>query len=594
MRTFNRWIITWLAVIAFLAPLKFGTPVVNQSAMVPPQDLVEWVYMSWPNQIAIILVFATLLWLVLDSDRLAARVDWLFVLPLVFLATQVAALPGSINRQASSDTVMHFAACVLLFYAAAWYARDGATAWRIFGGLGLATFLVIVLALEQHFGGLQETREFAAAYVDPSSVPPDLFARMTSNRVFGPLVYPNALAGYLVVAFAPTLAWIWARSRNWDSRVKWVTLMFVAGVMIYCLLLTGSRGGFAAFGIMVLVGFVCLLARRSLIKWAIPAIIVVLLGVFFASKSHGLISIGTTSLEARLDYWRGAAAIARDHLWLGTGPGTFGSIYPNYKTALSEEAQLAHNNFLQMWSDSGVAAFAAFALLWLVALKDGFRLARQRQGDAAAIAVCAATAGWIVHGLVDFDLYVPGVAMPAFLLLGILQGLKDLPKVGPVVPRGQTKRPVSFLCAVVVAVVAWMQGRDLLAAFIHARTHELQASNPVAALSEAKRSIELAPQNSRYYAVAGDLSAQLRRFDEAIEYYCGAIANDPHRASYHWRLARVELAGHGLTDRALEELRKAASLNPTKRLYRDELASAEESVRQSTHGLLQSVPTEDQ
>ena len=214
----------------------------------------------------------------------------------------------------------------------------------------------------------------------------------------------------------------------------------------------------------------------------IPAIVVVLAGVLLVSKSRG-----PESLQARLDYWRGAEAIARDHLWLGTGPGTFGSIYPKYKTALSEEAQLAHNSFLEMWSDSGVIAFVVFALMWLVALKDGWKLVRHRPGDAAATAVYAATTGWVVHGLVDFDLYVPGVAMPAFLLLGTLQGLKELPKVSPVVPRGQTKWPVGLLCATVVAAVVWMQGRDLLAAFVHARTHEWQASNPADALEEAKR-----------------------------------------------------------------------------------------------------------
>jgi hypothetical protein len=57
----------------------------------------------------------------------------------------------------------------------------------------------------------------------------DFLARMTSNRVFGPFVYPNALAGFLVVAFAPVLAWIWVRARGWDARVKWLALVFAGG-----------------------------------------------------------------------------------------------------------------------------------------------------------------------------------------------------------------------------------------------------------------------------------------------------------------------------------------------------------------------------
>ena len=57
------------------------------------------------------------IWLVLglQSDQLA-RVDALFVLPLIFLVSQVLAMPGSINRQASADTAGDFACCVLLFY----------------------------------------------------------------------------------------------------------------------------------------------------------------------------------------------------------------------------------------------------------------------------------------------------------------------------------------------------------------------------------------------------------------------------------------------------------------------------------------------
>ena len=601
MRTFSRWIVAWLAVIAFLAPLKFGTPVVSQWALTPPQGWFEWLMLPplvnapWPNQIAVILVFAVLSWLVLDSDRLAARVDLLFVLPLIFLATQLLALPGSINHQTSSDTVMLFATCVLLFYAAAWYARDGATAGRIFGGLGLATFLVLVEALIQYFGGLQETREFAARHLDPATVPPELLWRMTSNRVFAGFGgYPNALAGYLIVAFAPTLAWIWARSRNWDVRMKWVTLIFVGGVMIYCLLLTGSRGGFVAFGIMVLVGLTCLIGRDRRFRWVVPFVLVVLVGVFFVARSRGLIHVGVESLESRLDYWSGAKAITRDHLWLGTGPGTFGSIYPKYKTALTEEAQLAHNCFLQMWSDSGVGAFCAFALLWLVAVKDGFNLARHRPGDAAALAVCAALTGWVVHCLVDFDLYVPGIAMPVFLLLGILNGLKELPKADPVTPRGQTKWLVGLLCGAVVAAVVWTQGRELLAAFAHASADELRPSDPIGALEQARRAVELSPHSSHYCATAGDLAVLARRFDTAIGYYQEAINNDPYRASYHWRLARAEMAVHGLTDRAIGQLRQAITLNPTKELYRNELANAEESVRQSTGGLLESFPSKDQ
>ena len=581
MKTLARWVVACLGVLAFVAPWKFGTPVVTQSQLAPPTGFFEWVFFSWPNATAVIFAFATLSWLVLDSERIAARVDALFLLPMAFLATQALATATSINPQLSADTLAHFATCVLLFYAAAWYARDGATAAQVFGALSLATILVAVCALDQRHGfftgGLAESRSFAARHLDATRVPRDLWLRMSSDRVFAWFGgYPNALAGYVVVTFAPTLAWIWARSRSWDSRVKWFTLLFAGGLLVYCLLLTGSRGGFVAFAFMSLTGLLCLMPRGARRGASIALAVLVLAGAFAVAQRRGLVTVGRDSLESRFDYWRGAMAIARDHFWLGTGPGTFGSIYPKYKTARTEEAQLVHNNYLEMWSDSGLPAFVVFAALWLWAIKDALRLVGQRRGDAVAVAVCAALAGFAVHSLVDFDLYVPGLAYPVFLFLGIVQGLKELPTARSLTPRGGVRWLVGLICATMVGVVVSMEGRSLVANFHYGQEVDLRTSNPLAAMDEIERAVSLSPQNAFYQAAAGDLAYQSHRFDEAIQYYQAAIRNDPFRAAYHWRLAEVEIAAHGVTDAARRHLNQAVELNPTNERYRQSLTDLQE------------------
>jgi O-antigen ligase len=588
MKGYSRLVTVCLAGLAFFAPLKFGTPVVAQAGLTPPVDFVEWVFFAWPNQLATLVAFGALLWLVLDGERLAAQVDFLFVLPLLFLASQAVAAPPSIAPQMTADTLIAFAMDALLFYAAAWYVRDGAAAVRIFGALGLSTMIMMVMALEQHYGGFQRTRDFAALYGDSAHTPPDLLLRMSSNRVFASLVYPNALAGYLVLVFAPMLAWIWVRGRKWEVWIKWCTLVFVGALILFCLALTGSRGGFVAFVAMVMAGLFCFAPKGSQrTRWVVITL-VALAGVFVLAQRGGLIGLGTDSVSSRRDYWQGAIRIARDHPWLGTGPGSFGSIYPKYKTAASEEAQMVHNSFLQMWSDSGVAGFVIFALLWLVALRDAFHLARQRTHDAAAVAICAALAGWVVHSLVDFDLYVPGVAIPAFLLLGVLQGLKELPQVKPVVPRERSRLIVGAFCAAVIAAVFWTQGRSIAASFAHGHCDATRTEYPAAALADARRAIELAPHNSHYHAAAGDLAVLLQRFDEAIQHYEAAVDCDPYRASYHWRLAKVLAAAGGRHDQIIKQHRLAHQLNPTKELYRHDL---EEILRQPTADLLGSVPS---
>ncbi len=594
MRGMRRWAIPCLAALAFFAPLKFGTPVVNQTLLLPPTDWFEWLFFSWPNQLAVIFVFGAFGWMMLDSARLAVRVDALLVLPVLFLATQAVAAVDSIHPHVSVDAVAHFAACVILFYAAAWYVRDGASAARVFGGLGLATFVVCILALQQYFGGLQETREFAAANVDASRVPVGFLDKLTSNRVFGSLVYPNALAGFLVVAFGPVLAWIWARSRNWDTRMRWPVLIFAGALMVFCLVLTGSRGGFVAFAVAVALALLRAVrtgAGRAMTAAAVG--LAVLAVVFVVAQRGGVARLTTSSLEARLNYWSGAVAIAREHPWLGTGPGTFGSMYPAYKTAGLEEAQIAHNDLLQMWSDSGVLAFLVFGALWLVAVKDAFALARQRPGDVAALAICASVTGWAVHALVDFDLFVPGVAMPVFVLLGSLQGLKEPERgePGTVAPRGRSEWPVAAVTALVIGGVVWVEGRALAASYAFGRAHELLArQEPVAALVEAERAVALVPRSAHYQVLAGDLAWELGNGSGAVSLYRAAIQNDPFRASYHWRLAQALWRVRGHRDEALYEFQRAVELNPTKAEYHKALGEAEETVRQSGAGLLRSPP----
>jgi O-antigen ligase len=532
----------------------------------------------------VLLTFGALTWWLGDRQRPPTRRDLLSWLPGLFLLTQFAALPGSINFAVSLDTVCHFAACVLLFYAAAGYVRDGAAASGVFAGLGLATFLIVIFAMEQWMGGLEATRQMVAHMYEQTPLPPDLMRRLQSDRVFSTLVYPNALAGFIAVAFAPVLAWVWVRGRTWEARVKWATLALVGAVMVACLVLTGSRGGFIAFALMVLAGvWGCVGTQRRGVFLGV----MIALGVVFAAGTWGgWIGLGGKSAEARLDYWGGAAQIVRDYPWRGTGPGTFGSIYPHYKTGETEEAQVAHNNFLQMWTDSGVAAFAVFLLLWCVGLRDGYRLVKHRPGDAGAIAIFAGLVGWSFHGLVDFDLYVPGVAYPAFMLLGMVQGLKQLPDNQS---RGWLARwhwAGKSAAVAAIGIVVWCQGPGLMAGFIHGRVQPLAGINPQAAYALERQAVALSPRNGFYLSRLADLAAGLGRRDEAITYYQAALASDPYRASYHWRLAELL----GPCPAGVEHLREAVRLNPTKVDYRQALREFEESVRQHPGHLLDSVP----
>jgi len=534
-----------LVLMAVLAPVKFGVPVVLQSAVTPPADGWEWLYFAWPNALLVMFGFLVLPGLAAGRLRL-----WL---PAIWLGTQVVALLGSVYWQVSADTVLHFTVCVLVLLVAAQCDREVATKW-VAGGLAVAALITCMSALSQHFGGLAATREYADQLGQTTGA---LAKRLASGRVFGTFVYPNALAGFLVVAFGPVVALLWKQSR-WTAIVG-------AAVMGWVLVLTGSRGGVVAMAAAVAVGALLLARTRRQRVIGVAAIgLFGLLGAWVAG------SRGAASFEARLDYWRGAVEIIKDYPSWGTGPGTFGSMYPAYKAVpTEEEAEMAHNAYLQMWSDSGVFAFLAYLALWGAGLVKAVR--QGRGADPLSVGLAAGLVGWVVHQGVDFDLHVPGVAVPAFLLLGLVCSERQ---------EGEPSTKVSglrWVAAVLALPIVFWAGRQLV------------AGGRLAA-GDVEGAVRYAPRNADYWTVGGMKALEGGAPKLAIRAFSQAARLDQCRAVRHWHLALALAEAHGWIPRAVGELREAVRLNPTKQRYREALAEIEEKLRQPGDGLLLSAP----
>ena len=155
---------------------------------------------------------------------------------------------------------------------------------------------------------------------------------------------------------------------------------------------------------------------------AVAAVLVLGLGIF-AVRFHNYFAAGATSVGARFDYWRAAVQTTAQNPLFGTGPGTFQRPYARLKSPDAEMARLAHNDYLEQFSDSGVVgglAFAAWIGLALTVIGKKFA----RNSDLFAFAIFAGLLAWFAQGLGEFSLYIPALAWTAFTLLGSLVGLK--------------------------------------------------------------------------------------------------------------------------------------------------------------------------
>ncbi|HWI59801.1 MAG TPA: O-antigen ligase family protein, partial [Bacillota bacterium] len=289
--------------------------------------------------------------------------------------------------------------------------------------IGIACGFLIVLAVgwEQHFGGLEQTREYFRLYIYPQlkEIPPEYLKKMSSNRIFATLFYPNALAGTLLLLLPAVLGLIWSARERLTVGARSFLLLCVGIAGLGCLFWSGSKGGWL---LMLLLGLVALL-RLPLGKpfkiVLITAVLLVGLAGFFW-KYSGFFQKGATSVSARFDYWEAAVKTTLSKPLFGTGPGTFSIPYQRIKRPESEMSRLVHNDYLQQASDSGLPGCLAYLTFIVGALTWSFR--KHKRTDWQVFLVWLGVFGFACQSFMEFGLYIPALAWPAFTLLGWLLG----------------------------------------------------------------------------------------------------------------------------------------------------------------------------
>jgi O-antigen ligase len=255
---------------------------------------------------------------------------------------------------------------------------------------------------------------------------PGFLNKINSDRVFGSFMYPNALAAGVLLLLPVTLVFLWQLAPKTRVATRVLFVVILGGCGLACLYWSGSK---AAWLFMVLLGVVALGHSRLAMIWKRVTIYGLLgLGALvFTFKYVDSAAHGKRSMEARTIYWKSAAKIFRQHPIFGSGPGTFGLAYKEVKPPNAEFAWLAHNDYLEQASDSGVIGFLAYfgTIAGSMAYLYRYRLMRNGRFRALEFSVWLGLLGLYLHSGMEFNLYYPALAWPSFFMLGWLLGLDE-------------------------------------------------------------------------------------------------------------------------------------------------------------------------
>ncbi|HEY3768610.1 MAG TPA: O-antigen ligase family protein [Candidatus Angelobacter sp.] len=243
------------------------------------------------------------------------------------------------------------------------------------------------------------------------------------GRITSFLEHYNGLAGYLnlVIPFCIVFA-----VRSGDPRLRSLSRWCFA-LASMALLLTQSRGGLLAYAAMLVVSACFFAPDRKARMRRIAAVLVFCLlagavaGLFFERLSE----IDDFTTVSRLAIWGGAFTVFAHAPLIGTGFGNLRALLGGLLNLPDGWTGDAHNLYLELLAETGLAGSIVFAVLIGVALRVALKGCRESSGEvnkAICFAVFVAIVGVLVHGMVDYIFHTtPQVAALLFLIFGIVK-----------------------------------------------------------------------------------------------------------------------------------------------------------------------------
>lgn len=249
--------------------------------------------------------------------------------------------------------------------------------------------------------------------------------------IYGPYVNHNHYAGLmemltpfaLVILFSP-------RVQRPHKAIAGLAGAMMASTIFIC----GSRGGMLAFAVQMAVLSAVLISRRNSGKTA------VLVGAFLLLAFALLAWLGGPELVTRMTSipvelrteLSGGTRLSVDkdcvRMFLqrplaGWGLGVFPEVYPQFRSFYTSFViDKAHNDYLQLLTETGAAGFGIMIWLVVVAYRGAIKRIEVWPIDVKAdmaLAAMLGISGIIIHSVVDFNLQIPANAALFFVLCAI-------------------------------------------------------------------------------------------------------------------------------------------------------------------------------
>ncbi len=308
---------------------------------------------------------------------------------------------------------------VLAYFVVVWWVRDLGHAARLSRLLVIAGAVAAVYGIVQHFTGIDWYRNLLGrrTFVRPRESGAGDFATVGFFRNY--LTYAHVMIFPLAFAAARALAG--------------ETMGLVAApVVLLAIAFSTARGAWLA-ALAVAGGLAVGMRSRRVVpvlgSLVAAAGLAVVLAPELRAEAVQMFAPGGAN-AGRLGIYAANLDIIHEHPVFGLGFGRYqAAAGPYYEAHPSADRRShAHNNFLQIGAEAGLAGLAAFGLLFAVVLRRGWEAVRavpDAHARTVAAAAWAGVLGFLVGGLTQYTFGDAEVAIAMWTAVGLLMRCRE-------------------------------------------------------------------------------------------------------------------------------------------------------------------------
>jgi O-antigen ligase len=258
--------------------------------------------------------------------------------------------------------------------------------------------------------------------------------QMVYGRPDGFSENPNFYAGIMAIVCSSALMMLfWPKTCPFSSKKGFYLIMFVSCSTLAGIILSQSRSMWVAILASCIITLFLHDRRKALIFTCSALVIFAAFILSSSTLRQRTVSIITSvyteeasgSTGTRIELWKGALLMFKEHPLLGVGLGDFTSavnkLISENKLKQTGDTHHAHNIYLQVLATRGIIGLAILLLLLILLLRWGLKLIRDYGGIGGYIIIIT-TILTMFGGLTDNQIEFPRFLAAYCFTIGLLGG----------------------------------------------------------------------------------------------------------------------------------------------------------------------------